>query len=419
MGVNVNDRECPMQWGGYPLIVRHKEYPNLTLELNRVLPQLDAMGRELIKREKGHSRIATEALALLEQFSANYEYLRDLAERAREQDWQAAIPVDEPLRQTAPAPPHPDRVSLIATDGSQVEPDSHGVAQYYLINIGSMVFRYGSGNRPEVSSEPTLYYTTEDLYENDRQIQGDLLAAKRDVAELRKLADLAEQEDAELKVAFSDGPLLHWLSAATFAGSRDYRLQLHFDQLDRLRASGAALAGYVSRPRYTAVTVLLYLAQVGEDFAKHTPTENPFRGITDRQLFRFLKPGERSALFVSPRPTNVEYQAAGHEICFFYLNTGTEICRVEVPRWSLAETAAHGQSFLDLVHATIYEQCRILGTPYTLTRAHELAVITGADREILDKEVTTALVRYGMRPRISEKARAKKLVGGLKYKKRR
>ncbi len=390
----------------------------MTLELNRVLPQLDAMGKELIKREKGHSRIAEEAASLLERFSDDYARLADLAERAREQDWQAAIPLDEPLRLTKPVPPHPDRVSIVATDGSQVEPNTHGVALYYLINIGSMIFRYGSGERPIVSSDPTIYYSTDDLYENGRQIQGDLLAFKRDVAELRTLADLAEQEDAKLKVAFSDGPLLHWLSAAPFAGSRDYRLQLHFDQLDRLRASGAALAGYVSRPRYTAVTILLYLAQVGEKFAKHSPAENPFRGITDRNLFHFLEPGERSALFISPRPTNIDYQAAGHEICFFYLNTGTEICRVEVPRWGLSEIAANGQSFLDLIHTTIYEQCRVLGTPYTLTRAHELAVITGADREILDKEVTTALVRYGMHPRISEKARAKKLVGGFKYRRR-
>ena len=63
-------------------------------------------------------------------------------------------------------------------------------------------------------------------------------------------------------------------------------------------------------------------------------------------------------------------------VCFFYINTGEEIGRVELPSWT-----AKDKKTLDLVHSVILDQCkRGRGYPISLMEAHEQAVISGADR---------------------------------------
>ena len=104
-------------------------------------------------------------------------------------------------------------------------------------------------------------------------------------------------------------------------------------------------------------------------------------------------PGERSAVFESGSPANLDYyQKAGHSIHFFYLNAGRpgkdSLLRIEVPEW-----VARNPAQLNLVHAAIVEQCRVTdGFPYVLMRAHELAVVTVAERREFEQMVTGALV---------------------------
>jgi len=132
-------------------------------------------------------------------------------------------------------------------------------------------------------------------------------------------------------------------------------------------------------------------------------------------VFDFLKPGERSALFVRASQANQEqYAQAGHEICFFYLNAGRPgkdaLLRIEVPKW-----VAQDKAQLDLVHAAIVEQCKVSdGFPYVLMRAHELAVVTMGERREFDQMVMGALIRRGLSPTISQKAQGKAWTGASK-----
>jgi hypothetical protein len=50
--------------------------------------------------------------------------------------WRGAEPLGERLdeRHTPGVPPEP--AILIAADGSQIYPDRHGIALYYLLNVG-------------------------------------------------------------------------------------------------------------------------------------------------------------------------------------------------------------------------------------------------------------------------------------------
>jgi NurA-like 5'-3' nuclease len=88
---------------------------------------------------------------------------------------------------------------------------------------------------------------------------------------------------------------------------------------------------------------------------------------------------------------------------------------VETPRWVAGDSAS-----LDLLHAAVYEQCRVTGGyPYVLARAHELAVIGGQEREEFEAMITAAMLRNNITPAPSEKARLKQLMTGSRRRPRR
>jgi hypothetical protein len=137
--------------------------------------------------------------------------------------------------------------------------------------------------------------------------------------------------------------------------------------------------------------------------------------LTDGALFDFLQPGERSALFVHASPANeLYYTPYGHTLYFFYVNAGRAgkpaLLRVEVPEW-----VARDPGRLDAVHVALVEQSRVSdGFPYVLMRAHELAVVTMAERRSFDEMVMGALIRQNLRPGISQKAQGKAWTGAAK-----
>ena len=127
--------------------------------------------------------------------------------------------LDERLdaRYSASAPP--PAFVLIAADGSQIFPDRHSFATYYLLNTGAIVLRAGSGQAPSTSSEPEIFYEDADVYDEDGQVHTtDYIGALRNRREISVLADLAEQERATMGgdlsvpiICLIDGPLLPWM----------------------------------------------------------------------------------------------------------------------------------------------------------------------------------------------------------------
>lgn len=383
----------------------------MTLELSKVAGQVEDMGRVLAERAGREQGALPAARELLRLYADRQGELRRVAESEPGQRLRCASPSDEPLDATMPAPGLPERVTLVAADGSQIFPDRHGLAFYYLINVGSVVFRHGSGQAPDVNSDPRLYYTEDHVYPGGSLVTSDLVSAERGLAEMRALADLAlaEPRDGPPRFALADGPLLIWVQRAAIPEGQQARiLSEYLACLDRLRLGGTPVAGFVSRPQSAEVVALLYLAHLPEEerSAINSLAETSYRGLTDRALFGFLKEGERSALFVRGTATNREFRAKGHAIHFFYLNTGPDLARVEVPEW-----AARQPEMLELVHATTYDQCRFgSGYPYVLTRADEQAVILGDEREALEGYITRAMARHGLPvPELSRKAQQKRV----------
>jgi len=385
----------------------------VTLELSRLTGQVRAMGEELAVRQRQRAGLVSLARHWLAQYAGQGERLRHPARASR-----AAIPTGEPLDAVHPLPAAPGRFTVIAADGSQVQPDRHGVALYYLINVGSLVYRHGSGQSPEAYSQPTLGYTEGDLYENGLLVAGNLLDVRRDLAEITQLADLCAAEPPGPAVALVDGTLLLWVLEERSKEWQRAKVTIYIDQLNRIREAGAVVAAFTSRPRRTEVTRLLHLAHLEGDVSRASQEPNPLERLPDRTVFELLPSGARSALFASPNDINQKYYVPEHEIHFFYVNLAEEgrdpvIARIEVPAWVAKDTDR-----LTLVHASLVAQARITGDyPYALARADELAFVSGPERETFEEMVTTALLRAGVRSALSPKAYYKTLTrqGRRKY----
>jgi len=378
----------------------------VTLELNRLTEAIAEMGRALAGREQERGRQVEQARAWLSLFATSAAALETAAAECG-----AAIPTAEPLDLVSPLPTLPEQYTVIGVDGSEVQPDRHGVALYHLINIGSLVYRHGSGETPEARSAPHLYYRDDEIYEGTTLVAGNLLDVRRAHAEVEHLAERVEAEPAGPLLALVDGTLLLWVLEDLPAERRQEKIVRYLDLLARIRARGAALAAFTSRPRYAEVGRLLHLARVGGDVHRAQTEPNPLERLPDQAIFSFLPPGSRSALFISPSPVNTTaYAPRGQRVCFFYVNVAAEgvepeIARVEVPLWVTTAAAPTGEPLLALVHGGVVAQSRILGGfPYVLARADELAYISGAERELLEDMVGTALLAAGLPADLSTKA---------------
>lgn len=385
----------------------------MTLELSRLTGQVQTMGEALATREQEHVDLVSMAREWLARYADQGEELRHPARAIR-----GAVPTDEPFDAVHPVPEIPERLTVAAADGSQIQPDPHGPALYYLINIGSLIYRHGSGEKPETQSAPTLGYTEDDLYEDRMLVAGNLLDVRRDLAEFTCLADVCAAERSATTgtmnptVALVDGSIILWVLEDLPAKGRERKVTSYLEQLNRIRRAQAVVGGFIIRPRHAEVTRLLHLASMEGDKQRASKESNPLERLPDRAVFEMLPTGARSALFVSASPINHNYYIpAGHSVHFFYLNLATErgqepvIARVEVPAW-----VARDADRLALVHGALVAQARITGDyPYALARADELAYISGRERAAFEDMVITALLQAGLQSVPSPKAYYKSL----------
>lgn len=394
----------------------------MTLELNQVAPQVKAMGLSLDKQISARREAAQEAHVLLQQFSTEYTALTDrIAQAEKIQakqrfDWVGAAPTSEALAQAYPLPSCPDQVTVIASDGSQILPDRHAITLYYLINVGSIVYCHGSSLKPHTyNPKPILCYEPEDIFNE----QGQLISVgevnvKRDLAELQVLIDLAPaytQNQTEPVVALIDGQLT--LRVIDLPFDQQQKCQdAYIEMINQLREARALVAGYIDRPRSTFVVALLRLASLElAAISEETLRQSPFLHLTDTDLFDFLEPGERSAIFAVKAKGLDRYSQAGHAIHFFYLNVSLNraapnLVRVEVPAWLVADRQA-----IDILHAAIVRQARLTGGyPYVLARAHELAIISTEERQAVEMMLAVEMRRQGLIPALSLKQYNKTLL---------
>jgi hypothetical protein len=106
-------------------------------------------------------------------------------------------------------------------------------------------------------------------------------------------------------------------------------------------------------------------------------------------LKRRLQEGRRSVPFTSCSKILDDY--GEHRILAFYMDTGSEIVRIEVPKW-----VAEDPELLALTHAVCFDQAQKgRGYPVALSEAHEQAVVRGPERSAFYQAVERSCVKHG------------------------
>ena len=169
----------------------------MSLELNRLTGQVEKMGLVMAERRDKLAEKGAQARELLQrQPDVTPELARKIDAARRIDEWRrGALPLGPCLDERRSAPACPPRATLIAADGSQIYPDRHAVAPYYLLNTGSIVFRKGRCEAPLVNSTPELHFEEDDLYDDADELRSaEEISAQRNRRELEALADLAEAD---------------------------------------------------------------------------------------------------------------------------------------------------------------------------------------------------------------------------------
>lgn len=375
----------------------------MAVNFQQVYEKIQVIRQTATARQEHLQALRQRALTLLQRHAEQSEALRAKIEHAKTFDpnLRCALPLGERLDAWHPAPKTADAAILIAADGSQIAPDRHAPAFYSLLNIGGILLESGSGKTPQVFIDSNLLYE-EELYREDNFLSAELLAQERDLAERRKLLELAQSIQSEQGsdrpiVALTDGPIELW--GAKESNGREYHraLEAHQTILVQLKERGAIVAGYVDKPSADLLTRLLEIAALDEEALKEIRHRHPLRGVTDRWLVsQFLPAGCRSALFGLQSISRATYEGT-LALHFFYLNVGDAkhpyLARVEIPRW-----VAENETQVNLLHAALLEQCRIMGSrpyPYILHRAHEIAVVKIEEQKQIEQMLAIELRRAG------------------------
>ena len=400
----------------------------MALDFAQTASQIDALAFQTKGSSDGRRSALAQLLQIMKEATAD-----DVAARLpalNERPFMAAVPQEKLSDRHDPPEPYTD-YCVASVDGSHIDVDRHMAARCYLINLGSCVLTYGSQPAAHLDSGPQLFSEDEDLFltsispsgNEEAPIEGTLLGIKRAVREVEGLASLASNLPTELPLlALLDGSLVLWSLSGRghppFVRDLMIRNGL-LPALDQLRslADGRpmAVAAYVSLPQSTEVVHTVRILLCDKDGARCKQTCSMYRsgpepcslanGFLDRDLFgATLQPGQRSCLFATSSSISREHYGA-HQVYYYYLNSGEELARVEVPQW-----VAQDSERLALSHALVLDQCRRgAGYPAAIMEAHEQAVIDGADRELFRVLVEDALGRQHLPVYTSEKNRSKRI----------
>jgi hypothetical protein len=369
----------------------------MPIDYQQVYEKIQEIGKGARERKKTLDERRSKARELLTAYASELDVLRLKVESARavDQNIRCACPLDESLATSHPAPDSVTEATLIAADGSQINPDRHAAVQFGLINVGAITMKLNSGEAPGISTESELLFG-DDLLPNGIPMSDGMVALKRDLAERIKLDDLSKRIKGEV-VTFTDGPIELWGAKGEDASSYEDFIKRYLTILSRLQTRGVITAGYVDKPSADLVVRLLEIAMADHEQIQHVREFHPLRGVSDRWLFGerenpLLPPGHRSAVFKIQSSSDKRYTGV-LSLHFFYLNVGTEghpwPVRVEVPKWVVDD-----KEKLDLLHGVLVEQCRMMGSrpyPYLLHRAHETAVVKQEEKQQIEQLLTMEL----------------------------
>ncbi len=369
----------------------------MPIDYQQIFTRIKEIGKGARERKKTLDERRVKARDLLAAYASELDSLRSKVDSAKQADpnIRCAYPLNENLASSHPLPASVIQATLIAADGSQINPDRHAAIQFCVVNVGAIQMKLNSGETPEIFTDTELLYG-DDLLPNGFPMSDGLVALKRDLAERTKLEKLSKGLQGSV-VTFTDGPIELWGAKGEDANSYEAIVQKYLGALSRLQMRGVITAGYVDKPSADLVIRLLEIATALPENMEKLREFHPLRGVSDRWLYGerenpLLPPGHRSAVFGIQSTSEKKYTGV-LSLHFFYLNVGTDghpwPVRVEIPKW-----VADDKEKLDLLHGVLVEQCKMMGSkpyPYLLHRAHETAVVKMEEKQQIENMLAMEL----------------------------
>ena len=375
------------------------------LEIAKILRDIDSLGRERADAYAGLKDEFARADEVMRTVCADLPAARERIRTAKT-SWLIAD-FDEAPDKTHDLPGLPPSFAVVAVDGSQIMPDKHEVTLCYLLNSASVILYYGTGERPIARTNPLLHYRDEDLCEDPYgkkrvSINEKLVGMKRTLAESAQMEEAIRAAKASgiPVVALWDGSLIRW---ALQSEPEDYRkrvLEQYLQAFDTAKDLGIPIAGYISDPGsrdfVNSMRIMLCdRAPVDCDLCAHrqngeTAPCDAISRLNDSAVLRErLAGGRRSVLFTSASSILDSYRE--HRTLAFYMDSGREIARIEVPEW-----VGENPELLDLIHAACFDQAQKgRGYPVALAEAHEHAVVRAPERAAFFAMIEHSLVKHG------------------------
>lgn len=392
----------------------------MSLDYQQVREQIKELGKTAPERVRQLQIKRATAMEALNEYSDKIELLNEKISMALDSNanLRCAIPGNESLNHRKSLPIRPEFMTIIAADGSQINPDRHSFTDYCLVNIGAILLHHGKTDPPTITVRSQLLYGSQ-MYTETGRLTERLVALRRDLYERQLLSELAQDATLPL-ITLTDGPLELWVGREADLDSAiyDQTFKEYLEALNQLHKSGAVTAGYIDQPQGDLLVRLLEIALLPLDDLKNAGrhAHRAMLGITDRDLFReILGPGERSAIF-GIQSRNAGKYTNHMALHFFYLNVEIHAeqkaypVRVEIPAWVALQPES-----IDQIHAILVQQCQILGTriyPYLLHRSHEVAVVSLDEKEQVERMIALELQKRGIMPgEVSQKQATKDLVG--------
>ncbi|MEO0395126.1 MAG: DNA double-strand break repair nuclease NurA [Cyanobacteria bacterium P01_A01_bin.137] len=413
------------------------------LDLSKIAQQMQGISNHLTKEaEAAKVRIAI-ATQLLHQAHLHQVHLIDQLQ-TNNLGFAVAEPI-EPLDTRVQISPAPEAHTVIATDGSQINPSHHEIAYCYLLNIGRVVLHYGQSRFPLLDSQPEVIYRPDDLYASrqwgisteewmghrrtvsESVVLGELAMAisglqpdqgrqappegrhrslsppsreHRPSNRSQKLQQLSLLQRPVPTLAMTDGSLIYWFLDQLPAPARDQILEPILTAWDRLRDAQVPMVGYLSASRSSEALNFLRLQSCPHE---QPDCQNHCEGQTDGapcQVFSplrdvtlwatLLEPGQRGPLFKSSADILQLY--GDHQVYFCHVHVGAEIARVEFPEWVVNDR----KLFDAALSLTITQVQKGFGYPVTLAEAHNQAVVRGGDRSRFFAMLEQQMIRAGL-----------------------
>lgn len=314
----------------------------------------------------------------------------------------------EPLATTYAITPQQEPYHILSIDGSQIYPDRHQGTSCYLINIGSVHIHYTERATIQLHSEPHVFVPT-----NEKEIAEsslDNVNCKRQDFELSASFEvinaLSQRTDTDTVALLFDGSLIFWHLEGKEQSIKEEYVNKYILSLYKLYQSQTLMACYISMPKSKELINLIKL-QLSSFDPINNDAHKKVDHLIDAHIAHFFLPPFHHSIMFKSHSLITDYYPPILKPYFFYLNTGYEIARIEIPQW-----IAFNQDHIKKLVSIILDQTQKgQGYPVCLAEAHEQAVVKGPDREFFYHLIQKIGYDQQQRLTFSQKSMKKRGIG--------